>query len=195
GQDQLADQFARSGTDDAGTDDLFRFGVDDQLRHAVDAVQRDSAAGSTPREADHVYIPVLLLRFRFRKSCPSELGIGEHDRRNHLGLEGYVLAGDDLRRDDAFVRGFVREHGTGGDVSDSEDVGIVGPALRVDLNEASLVHLYLRVLEAQIGRVGPATDGHEDAVEKLFGLFDFVALKPHTHLFTLDCHLGDPGAE
>ena len=71
------------------------------------------------------------------------------------------------------VRRLVRQHRIADDVADGEDRRLGGAALPVDLDEAALVHLHLRLVEPGDRGVRPAADGHEHAIEDLrpFGAF------------------------
>ena len=97
----------------------------------------------------------------------ASFGIGEHDRRNRARLERHVLAGDHLDRDASFVRRLVRQHRLADDVADREDRRLVGPPLLVDDDEAAIVDLDARAVEARDLRVRPPADRDQHAIEEL----------------------------
>ena len=66
-----------------------------------------------------------------------DFGIGVDAVRDRDGIErARAVAGDHLRRDDAFFHRLVREHRRAGDVADGVDAVDLRAALRVDVEEA-----------------------------------------------------------
>ena len=115
------------------------FGIDDQLGHAVGAIERQRAARGGPREPRDGDLALLLLGLVLGQPAPRQLGIGEDDGRNRQRLERHALAGDRLDGDAPFVRRLVREHRLADDVADRVDGRLGRAARRVDLDEAALI--------------------------------------------------------
>ena len=64
------------------------------------------------------------------------------------------MAGDRLRSHVPFVHGFVRQHRGTGKIADREDVGHVGPSLRIHRDHAAIVDHDPRLVQSQISTVG-----------------------------------------
>src|SRR2546426_903363 len=127
---------------------------------------------------------------RFGQARPRQLGIGEHDRRNRPRRERDVLARHHFDGDAAFMRRLVREHRLADHVADGEDRRLVRAALLVDHDEAALIDLHLRLLEAGDLRVRAASHGDEDAIEDL-DVAPRVAFKGDANAGAFRLHLRD----
>ena len=123
-------------------------------------------------EAAHGYFAISIGMFCFFASVSvspvqASSGIGKDHGRNRARLEHRRLAVNRFDRHARFVRRLVREHRIAGDVADGEDRRLGGPALRVDFDEAALIHLHFRLVEAADGGVRTASHRHEHAIEDL----------------------------
>ena len=138
-----------------------------ELRQAVGPIERRRAPGRRPRILRDLDRDVLLLRVGLGQTGPGQLGIGEDHGGNRARLEHRRLAVNRFDGDARLVRRLVREHRIAGDVADGEDRRLGRAALPVDFDEAALIHLHLRLVEAGDGRVRTAADRHEHAIEDL----------------------------
>jgi hypothetical protein len=83
----------------------------------------------------------------------------------------------------------VRQHGLAGDVADGKHRRLGCAALRVRLNEPSLIDLHRGLFESGNFRVRPPADGDKDAIEQL--LTGRIALESDLDAAPSVCHLYD----
>ena len=102
-KDAFRDQLPCTGTDDADAEDALGLGIDDELRHAVGAVQRDRAARGRPGKARDRDFTILFRRLCLGEPAPRQLGVGEDDSGNRHRLEGDFLAVNGIDRDAGLV--------------------------------------------------------------------------------------------
>ncbi len=176
GEDAFGDQLACTGSDDADAEDAFGFVFDNQFRQALGASQRLGSAAGGPGEADDFHVALLSLRFGFGEAAPREFRVGEDDGGDRDVVELGRFADEGFDGDLRLARGFVSQHRFSRDVADCQNIRIGGAAAAVDLDEAFLVDLDLRVFEAEVLAVRLAADGDEDSVEGLFR-FDTLTLQ------------------
>ena len=159
----LGDQVAGVRADDAGAEHAARRLVEQQLREAVRAAERQRAGARDPRERALLVLDAARFRVVLGEAHPRDLGIGVRDGRHDARVEEALLPRGDFRRDLAFVARFVREHRLADDVADREDVRHVRPHLLVDADQAALVHLDAGALrrDPPAVRAAPHRDEHE----------------------------------
>ena len=141
--------------------------VEQELGHALVAAHRERAAARRPGKHRLLVVDAVRLRLRLGLPIHAISGIGVGDRRNRARVEERLVAGDHLRRDLAFVRRLVREHGLAADVADRVDVRHVGAQLLVDRDVAALVDVDAGRLRVDLAAVGAAADRHQYGVEDL----------------------------
>ena len=78
-------------------------------------------------------------RLGFGEPDPCDFGVGEDHGRNALRLEDALLAGDDLRSDDALASSLVSEHRLADQIADGEDVRVGGTQLIVYFDKALFI--------------------------------------------------------
>src|SRR5262245_20641538 len=88
----------------------------------------------------------------------------------------------------------MREHRLAGHIADRQNVRISGPHLLVDLHEAFVVDLDLRVFEAEAAAVWSAADGDEHAI-KLLGAEFPGALKSDLDFVVSQAERADFGVQ
>ncbi len=98
-----------------------------------------------------------------RQPGADDLGFGEADRRDRVGIEMAALAGDDLGHHRALRCGLVRQHRLADQIADRPDIAHRGTALVVDLDERS-GHVEAHFLEAPARRQRPPSDRDQNLV-------------------------------
>src|SRR5207249_10641733 len=78
GQHALGDQLSGADAHDPDAQHAVAFRVDDQLGHALGAVERHGPSGGAPREARDLDGAILLLRLLLREPAPGTFGVGKH---------------------------------------------------------------------------------------------------------------------
>ena len=192
-QRRFGDQVARVDADDAGADDPPAGGVEQQLGQALRPAQGEGAAGSAPREDGLLVGRAVLPRFGFGQAHPGHLRIGVGHGRDDPRLEAALLPRRDLRRDLALVGRLVRQHRSGRQVADREDVRHVGPLLIVDRHEAALIDQDARGLGAEAVAVGTAADRDEHSPEQAGAGLAVVTLHRHHEAVLLRLDPGHAG--
>lgn len=86
--------------------------------------------------------------------------MGIHDRGDGIVVDMAVAAFDVLNGRDAFLLGFVRQHGPEGAVADDTDVRNLGAVLLIDNKAAFVVDIKTNVFETEARGVCAAADGY-----------------------------------
>jgi hypothetical protein len=99
--------------------------VHHHLHDAVGFAPGEGAAERTVGELADLHVVAALLRFGLgRIQTERDFGVGEDRARHRRHVVGVLLAGDDRRRDEAFLRRLVGERRAADTVADGEDLRI-----------------------------------------------------------------------
>ncbi len=102
------------------------------------------AAERAQRKAPDLVRPIRpLLDLALGQAGPGDLRIGVDDGRDGAVVEGRLVPGQALGGDLRLAARLVRQHRSGGDVADREDVRLRGLPLLVHRDPPTLVHLQL----------------------------------------------------
>src|SRR6266568_1196783 len=161
---EFADQVARVRTDNRRAEEDLGVGVGEELHEAVVLARREGAADRRERHPADAHLTPLGGRLRLLHPDRGDFGVREDGggHRAIVDLDG--MAGDHLRRDEAFLRRLVREERRADHVADREDVRIRRPQLPVHLDVSPRPDLDAAFVGRQIVRVRATSDGHEDQV-------------------------------
>ena len=151
-------------------------------------------AGSSPGKASDLVRDTLFLGLVLRDARPGQFRIGEDDRRNSVRFEDGLTSVNGFGSQAPLVGGPVSQHRLTGDVSDGEDVGLVGSPLFVGYDKPVFVELDLGVLQAEVLGIRAAAYRDQDLLEGLFpsrvqGDFDTSESVDHLHHTGVEKHL------
>ena len=141
-----------------------RLRVREELDHSLRLQVRLGPRVGRKGETAGFVLDALLLQLGLVLAHPRDFRVRVHDGRDGVVVDVAVALFDELDGRDAFLFGFVREHGAEGAVADDADVGELGAVLFVDDEAAFVVDFKADVLEAEAGGVRAAADGYEDDV-------------------------------
>jgi len=124
-QRDLGNQVACIRPDDAGPNHTTGLRIEQNLCHALVAIQRQRATAGGPRELADFIRDALHLRLRLRQPGPGYLGIGIGNRWDDASIECPFLAGGHLGGHLRFMGRLVREHRLTDDVTDGKSATFV----------------------------------------------------------------------
>ena len=111
------------------------------------------------------------LRLLLSNSRPGNLGIGKNDRRDGQLVEFSRSSQQMLDCCLCLMGRFVGQHRLTGDISDGQNVRIIGLLASVTHHESPSIRLHLRLLETQTGGAWAAPDRNENAIKSLRAVF------------------------
>mmetsp|Transcript_4930 Transcript_4930/g.20106 ORF Transcript_4930/g.20106 Transcript_4930/m.20106 type:complete len:376 (+) Transcript_4930:97-1224(+) len=165
GEDALAKELARVGSDDVRAEDLVRVLAADELDHPIGVVVGPRAGVGGEGEGADVVFGSGRLDLLLRLTAPRHLGVGVDDARDDVVVDVAHLSGELLHAADPLLLGFVREHGSLDDVSDGEHAGLRrGVRVHVHDHLAALVDLDAGGFEPEAGGERLTARGDQDDV-------------------------------
>ena len=145
--------------------DAFWLRGDDPLGQTVVASEGPRATGRRPRILCNLDRPVLGACRGLSHPAPGHLGVGENHGRYRPRLEDHRLTGDYLDDGTPLMRSLVCQHGFAHHIPDGKDRWFMRPACGIHPHKTLLVQFDLGVLETQVARVRPASDGHQNLID------------------------------
>jgi len=145
--------------DDVHAEDPIRCGIGENLDEAGRVAERACTAVGGERKAPRAVSDTRGFELLLRLPDPRNLGRRVDHPRHRIEIDMPVLSRDALRDGDALLFRLVREHRAADDIADRPHVREVGPALRVDGDEAALV-------ERQLDRIGSKARGVRHAADR-----------------------------
>ena len=162
GEGRFGDQLAGVGSEDMGAEKGVCFGAGDEFDEA-DGVAGGAGAGIGHEGKFSGFDgEVFSFGLFFGQANGADFGMGIDDVGDSDIFDMGAFSCDEFGDGDPLFRGFMGEHGAIDKVSDSKDMGMGGPKIVIDGEEASLIGGDLKGFEAEPLGVGAATDGDEN---------------------------------
>ncbi len=137
GEGGLGDELGGVGAEDVGADEAVALGVHDELDEAALFADAAGAGVGFEGELGGGIADAALLGFFFGEADGGDFGVGVGDVGDGEVVDGGAVAGEELGYGNAFFGGFVGEHGAVDEVSNGEDVGLLGLEGGINGDESS----------------------------------------------------------
>ena len=154
----LGDQLGRLRSDDVNAQNLIGLGIGQDLDHPGGVTHCARAAVRHEREGSRLVASALGLELLFRLPDPRDFRRGVDHPRHGVEVDVRVLTGDAFGHRHTFLFGLVRQHRPTNHVANRPDVGEVGAAIVIDLDEAPFIERQAHAARIQALGVGLPAD-------------------------------------
>jgi hypothetical protein len=135
------------GSNDVGSQNTISLGIGDDLHEPLGVCVRAGPAVGGKREISHVVLSPSLFELVLSLSNPSDLRVRVNDGGDSV-VVNMTMASSNLFRDgNALLLGLVSKHGTNHDITNRENVLLVGPELLVNLDTTPFVNVNANFLK------------------------------------------------